>query len=102
MLGRIEKMPKKRKKNVFFLLNISQSVALVIKKNYKKTFKLLFIKSKKISCQIVKKKSKNFKNESDRGKKNKERRQTPPPHKPFKLCISEKKKFTVEGIQDCK
>ena len=26
----------------------------------------------------------------------------PPPHKPFKLCISEKKKFTVEGIQDCK
>ena len=57
-------MPKKRKKNVFFLLNICQSVALVIKKNYKKTFKLLFIKSKKISCQIVKKKSKNFKNES--------------------------------------
>ena len=70
MLGRNEIMPKKRKKNVFFLLNICQSVALVIKKKYKKTFKLLFIKSKKISCQKVKKSKKKFKNESARPKKN--------------------------------
>ena len=85
------------------MLNICQSVALVIKKNYKKSFKLLFIKSKKNFMSKSQKKSKNFKNESDRGKKNKERRQTPPPPPNLLNYVSKKKnKFTVEGIQDCK
>ena len=79
-------MPKKRKKNVFFLLNICQSVALVIKKNYKKTFKLLFFKSKKISCQKVKKSQKISKMRV-LGQKKLERGAKRPPPQPFKLCI---------------
>ena len=90
-------MPKKRKKNVCFLLNICQSVALVIKKNYKKTFKLLFIKSKKISCQIVKKKSKNFKKESARGKKIKRGAKRPPPTNLLNYVSQKKKSLLLKG-----
>ena len=48
------------------------------------------------------KKSKNFKNESARAKKTRERRQTPPPPSLLNYVSKKKNKFTVEGIQDCK